>query len=155
MSAGPLPAVGEPLAMRVSLVREGAPVYERVKLSAPGDAARYLIPLIPDDGCEHFGVIFLSVRHNVIGHVELGVGCLTGTLVHPREVFGPALVAKAAAIVVYHNHPSGDPEPSAEDLALTRRLAAGGTLLGVELLDHVVIGSGTPRWVSLKERGAL
>jgi DNA repair protein RadC len=75
--------------------------------------------------------------------------------VHPRELFRPAVLAGAAAIVVTHNHPSGDPEPSAEDLALTRRLVAAGTLLGIELLDHVITGDGTARWLSLKDRGHL
>ena len=72
---------------------------------------------------------------------------------HPREVFQEAVVSRAAAIVLFHNHPSGDPEPSAEDLALTRRLAAAGSLMGIEVLDHLVLGAG--RYVSLKERGAL
>jgi len=73
--------------------------------------------------------------------------------VHPREVFQEAIVSRAAAIILFHNHPSGDPEPSAEDLSLTRRLASAGTLLGIEVLDHVVLGAG--RVVSLKDRGAL
>jgi DNA repair protein RadC len=81
------------------------------------------------------------------------VGCLTSSLVHPREVFQEAIVSRAAAIILFHNHPSGDPEPSAEDLSLTRRLASAGTLLGIEVLDHVVLGAG--RVVSLKDRGVL
>jgi DNA repair protein RadC len=89
----------------------------------------------------------------LIGRRLISTGCLTASLVHPREVFKVAVDLRAAAIVLYHNHPSGDPEPSAEDLALTRRLSAAGTLMGIEVLDHVVLGSG--RYVSLKERGAL
>ena len=85
----------------------------------------------------------------------VSVGSLNTSLVHPREVFGPALAAAAAALVLFHNHPSGDPVPSGEDLALTRRLKAGGDLLGVEILDHLIIGSGSGRWVSLKERGHI
>jgi DNA repair protein RadC len=76
-------------------------------------------------------------------------------LVHPREVFGRAIVHKAAAIVLFHNHPSGEPEPSAEDLALRRRLVACGQLLGIEVLDHIVVGDATDRWVSLRDRGML
>ena len=80
-------------------------------------------------------------------------GCLTSSLVHPREVFQEAIVSRAAALVLFHNHPSGDPEPSAEDLALTRRLVSAGALLGIQVLDHLVLGAA--RYVSLKERGVV
>lgn len=124
-------------------------------LSDPGTLARYLL----DAGwharpVETFGAVCLDVRHRIIGRpVVISTGCLTASLVHPREVFKVALDRRAAALVVFHNHPSGDPEPSAEDLALTRRLLAAGTLMGVEVLDHVVLGAG--RWVSLKTRGVV
>ena len=91
------------------------------------------------------------MRHRLRREAVVSVGCLTASLVHPREVFQEAVVSRAAALVLFHNHPSGDPEPSAEDLALTRRLAAAGTLMGIEVLDHLVLGAG--RYVSLKERG--
>ena len=104
---------------------------------------------------EHFGVLLLDIKHRIIGSLEISVGMLTGSLVHPREVFGPALAHKAAALILFHNHPSGDPEPSLEDLTLTRRLAAGGQLLGIEVLDHIVVGDGTERWVSLRDRDVL
>jgi hypothetical protein len=71
------------------------------------------------------------------------------------QVFGPAIVHKAAALLLFHNHPSGDPEPSPEDVSLTRRLIAGGSLLGIEVLDHIIVGDGSWRWISLKERGVL
>jgi DNA repair protein RadC len=83
----------------------------------------------------------------------VSIGTLTASLVHPREVFGPAIRARAAALVVVHNHPSGDPEPSPEDCALTERLKDGARLLGVDLLDHVVVARGG--YVSFRERGAL
>ena len=82
------------------------------------------------------------------------MGCLTSSLVHAREVFKPAILAGAAAILLAHNHPSGDPEPSAEDLALTRRLKAAGDLLGIAILDHIIVGE-LGRFVSLRERGAV
>jgi len=81
------------------------------------------------------------------------VGSLSASIVHPREVFGPAVVRRAAGVIVAHNHPSGDPEPSPEDIAVTRRLADAGTLLGIELLDHVVVAERG--FVSLKARGHL
>src|SRR5262249_15626808 len=102
---------------------------------------------------ERFVGLDLDARHRVLRRRTVSVGTLTASLVHPREVLGPALRARAAALVVVHNHPSGDPEPSAEDLALTERLRDGARLLGVDLLDHVVVARGG--FVSLRERGHL
>ncbi|MFI5169895.1 MAG: DNA repair protein RadC, partial [Vicinamibacterales bacterium] len=122
-------------------------------LQSPADAARYLLPRYSSRPVETFGLLALDARHRLRREAVVSVGCLTASLVHPREVFQEAVVSRAAAIVLFHNHPSGDPEPSAEDLALTRRLAAAGSLMGIEVLDHLVLGAG--RYVSLKERGAL
>jgi DNA repair protein RadC len=119
----------------------------------PQDAARYLLPLYGARPVETFGLLALDVRHRLRREAVVSVGCLTSSLVHPREVFKEAINARAAAIILFHNHPSGDPEPSAEDLSLTRRLVSAGTLMGIEVLDHVVLGAG--RFVSLKDRGAL
>ena len=119
----------------------------------PQDAARYLLPRYGARPVETFGLLALDVRHRLRREAVVSVGCLTSSLVHPREVFQEAIVSRAAAIILFHNHPSGDPEPSAEDLSLTRRLASAGTLLGIEVLDHVVLGAG--RIVSLKDRGVL
>jgi len=85
----------------------------------------------------------------------VSIGCLNSSVVHPREVYKVAVLGNAAAIVACHNHPSGDAEPSADDVSLTRRLAAAGALMGIELLDHIILGDGTGAWVSLKERGVL
>jgi DNA repair protein RadC len=89
---------------------------------------------------EEFWVLLLDGKHRVQGTMKVSVGTLTTSLVHPREVFAIAITERAAAIIVCHNHPSGDTTPSAEDLALTKRLHAAGDLLGIPLLDHVVIG---------------
>jgi DNA repair protein RadC len=122
-------------------------------LQSPAEAARYLLPRYAPRPVETFGLLALDARHRLRHEAVVSVGCLTASLVHPREVFQEAVVARAAALVLFHNHPSGDPEPSAEDLALTRRLAAAGSLMGIEVLDHLVLGAG--RYVSLKERGVL
>ena len=122
-------------------------------LRTPGESARYLLPRYGARPVETFGILALDVRHRLKREAVISVGCLTSSLVHPREVFQEAVVARAAALVLFHNHPSGDPEPSAEDVALTRRLASAGTLMGIEVLDHIVLGAG--RFVSLKERGLL
>ena len=117
----------------------------------PAESAAYLIPRYASRPVETFGLLALDVRRRLKHEAVVSVGCLTASLVHPREVFQEAVVARAAALVLFHNHPSGDPEPSAEDVALTRRLAQAGALMGIEVLDHLVLGAG--RFVSLKERG--
>jgi DNA repair protein RadC len=122
-------------------------------LDSPQAVARHLLPRYGARPVETFGLLALDVRHRLRREAVVSVGCLTASLVHPREVFQEAVVSRAAALVLFHNHPSGDPEPSAEDLSLTRRLSAAGSLMGIEVLDHVVLGAG--RFVSLKERGLL
>ena len=119
----------------------------------PRQASRYLLPRYGSQPVETFGLLALDVRHRLKREVVVSVGCLTSSLVHPREVFLEAVASRAAALILFHNHPSGDPEPSAEDLALTRRLVSAGTLMGIEVLDHLVLGAGS--FVSLKSRGAL
>jgi DNA repair protein RadC len=124
-----------------------------LEFRAPVEAARYLLPRYAHRSVETFGLLALDVRRRLRREVVVSVGCLTSSLVHPREVFAAAVAARAAALVLFHNHPSGDPEPSAEDLGLTRRLAQAGQLMGIEVLDHLVLGAG--RFVSLKDRGVL
>jgi DNA repair protein RadC len=122
-------------------------------LRTPEDSGRYLLPRYGARPVETFGLLVLDVRHRIKKEAVISVGCLTSSLVHPREVFQEAVVARAASLVLFHNHPSGDPEPSGEDVALTRRLASAGTLMGIEVLDHLILGAG--RLVSLKQRGVL
>jgi DNA repair protein RadC len=140
---------------RIALVREpGVTLAERPQIRESASAARVLAEYIGESDREVFVVAFLTIRHRVLGLHTVSVGCLSSSLVHPREVFKPAILAGSAALLIAHNHPSGDPEPSAEDFALTRRLVAAGSLLGIEVLDHVVLGEAG-RFVSLRDRGAL
>jgi len=140
---------------RIALVREpGVKLAERPELRSAAEAVPILAQFIGETDREVFAVALLTVRHRLLGLHTVSVGCLTSAPVHPREVYKPAILAGSAAILAAHNHPSGDPEPSAEDIALTRRLAAAGQLLGIELLDHLVIGEAG-RFVSLRDRGAL
>lgn len=97
-------------------------------------------PELPEADREVFGVLLLNARHEAKRRVVISIGSLNASIVHPREVFRPALLYSAASIVLTHNHPSGDPEPSEEDLAITGRLVGAGELLGVGVLDHVIIG---------------
>ncbi len=102
---------------------------------------------------EHFVGFYLNARHQLLARTMISLGSLSASIVHPREVFVPAVAGSAAGVIVAHNHPSGDPEPSPEDLAVTRRLREAGELLGIELLDHLVVAERG--YVSLKARGAL
>ena len=100
---------------------------------------------------EHLKVLLLNTRNEVLSVQEIYVGNVNSSVVRPSEVFRPAVRDNAPSIIVVHNHPSGDPTPSAEDVAITKDLIAAGNLLGIELLDHVVLGNGQ-RYVSLNER---
>jgi DNA repair protein RadC len=124
--------------VRVSLVRESADQPYAMRDSR--DVVGLLRAIIGDDPREHFCAVYVDGRHRPIGVHVVAVGNSESCGVHPREVFGPALSLAAAAVIVAHNHPSGDPTPSAEDRAVTARLRDAGDLLGVALLDHVVIG---------------
>ena len=119
----------------------------RPHLLSPEEVHRLLAPEVRGLGRETFHVLLLDARHRLQGRVRVSEGTLSTSLVHPREVFGPALRGGAAAVIVAHNHPSGDPRPSAEDVSVTRRLQETGRLVGIPLLDHVVIGDGC--WASV------
>jgi DNA repair protein RadC len=104
---------------------------------------------------EHFVVVLLDCKNRVIGLNTVSVGSLTGSLAHPREIFKPAIVHNAAALLCGHNHPSGAVSPSAEDRRLTGRLVNAGALLGIPVVDHVVIGDGTTAFYSFADAGTL
>ena len=114
-------------------------------LSAPETAALLARDLLrtADDDKEHFWAIYLNAQNHYLMHTLVSTGTLSASLVHPREVLGPALREGAAALILVHNHPSGDPTPSREDLRLTRQLADGARLLDLRLHDHTIIGNGT------------
>jgi DNA repair protein RadC len=126
---------------------------ERLQITSPRDAAQFLMPEFSARPVEQFGLLMLDTRHRVIRTAVLTVGSLDGTGVQPREVFRHALMASAAAVVMFHNHPSGDPQPSGDDVEVTRRMVAAGQLMGIQIIDHVVLGDG--RYCSLKESGYL
>ena len=134
------------------VLAEGAPLRYGAPATSAKAVAELLRPIMADPSTEEFWLLTLDGKHRVIGACMVSRGTLTASLVHPREVFGPALRLGAAAIIVAHNHPSGDPEPSAEDLAVTRRMVDAGKLLGVPLLDHLVLAGGGDGYVSLRER---
>jgi len=144
-SARALPALFE-------LARRALGPPPGVEMSRPEDVVPWLAEW-REARREHFVAFDLNARHQLLTRRLVSVGSLSASIVHPREVFQPAVAASAAGLIVAHNHPSGDPEPSPEDVAVTRRLRDAGELLGIELLDHLVVaGRG---FVSLKARGAL
>ena len=125
-------------------------------LSDPAAVAELARRLIPDDAREHFGTFMLNAQNRLVAYHEVSVGTLSASLVHPREVFGPALrLMGVAALVLVHNHPSGDPTPSREDVRLTRQLTEAARLLDLTIHDHVIIGNGTGAWASMTQKGLL
>ncbi len=135
-------------ALARALQRERRP--RRLALDSARAVHERCAPLVARLEHERFLALLLDGRHRLLRVVEVSQGTLTSSLVHPREVFAEAVREAAGALIVVHNHPSGDPEPSAEDLEVTRRLHAAGALLGIPLLDHVVVAE--EGFVSLRER---
>jgi DNA repair protein RadC len=102
---------------------------------------------------EHFAVFYLDTQSKLIERQIISIGTLNASLVHPREVFEPAVALHAASVIVAHNHPSGAPDPSADDIAITKRLIAAGKILGIELIDHVIVTADS--FLSFKDRGLI
>jgi len=126
--------------VRWQMVREDGPEAEPFKDA--GDVATYLIRQgYADRDREAFIVLLLDVKHRVIAEEVVTIGILDGSLIHPREVFKAAVAGGAAAIIIAHNHPSGDPKPSGQDAEVTKRLCKAGEVLGIPVVDHVIVGS--------------
>jgi DNA repair protein RadC len=149
----------EPGAERLHALFELARRYSEERL-IPGatfrgaeDVFRHFRMRLRDSRQEQFFLLLLDSRRRFLGEVAVSQGTMERALVHPRDVFGAAVRERAGAVVIVHNHPSGDPTPSPEDINVTRRLREAGALIGIPLLDHVILGEG--RWLSLAERGLL
>jgi DNA repair protein RadC len=154
-----VPGVGDARAAQVlaavelgrrTLVR-GA--IDRPRLGTPRQLASYLLPQYGACAVEQFGIVMLDTKHRMIRIKILSIGSLDTTVVHPREVFREATSASAAAIVLFHNHPSGDPTPSADDLVLTTRMVNAGDVMGIDVVDHLILAD--QRYFSLVEAGRL
>jgi len=122
-------------------------------VKSPADVAALLMPDMRYLRKEEFRLILLNTKNMLIEVKTVSEGSLTASIVHPREVFSIAVKRSCSAVLCVHNHPSGDPEPSREDIETTRRLVSVGEILGVKVLDHIIIGDG--RYISLKERGLI
>ena len=136
------------------LVRETHFTFpQREQVSSPEDVAAVLQHYFEDKDREEFIVVFLDQAHTMIGMAQISVGGLAASIVEPRQVFKTAILANAAAIILAHQHPSGNPEPSREDIRITRQLVEAGKFMGIPVHDHLIIAED--RYVSLAERGLL
>jgi DNA repair protein RadC len=127
--------------------------YEAYDITDPQTVVRAIRSSIKDKVKEHFKLIILNTRNKIITIINVSTGTLSASLVHPREVFRDAIRYSASSVVLVHNHPSGDPEPSEEDLRITRRLIDAGKIIGIDVLDHIIIGKD--RFTSFKEKGLI
>ena len=150
---GPAKAAGILAAVELGRRTLARSPVERTQLRCPQDVAAYLLSRFGAGSVERFGVVLLDTKHRVLRATVLSVGTLDASLVHPREVFGAAAAAGAAALVLFHNHSSGDPTPSAADVALTARLVDAGELMGIDVVDHLVLGD--VEYYSFKEKGKI
>jgi DNA repair protein RadC len=154
-----VPGVGEARAAQVlaavelgrrTLVRIHA---DRPRLNTPRQLASYLLPQHGSRPVEQFGIVLLDTKHRLLQIRLVSSGSLDSTVAHPREVFREAIAGRAAAVVLFHNHPSGDPHPSADDLVLTARLVDAGQIVGIDVLDHLILAD--QRYYSFMEAGQL
>jgi DNA repair protein RadC len=122
---------------------------QRYKIKCPADISRLLMEDMRFLKKEKFCVLLLNTKHEVMTIEEISVGSLNASIVHPREVFVPAIKKSSSAVILVHNHPSGDPTPSKEDIQITKRLIESGALIGISVLDHVIIGDNI--FTSLRE----
>ena len=139
--------------VKIQLVKDGIiAASERPYISTPEDVAAIMRPVIEVLAEERMYVMLLSTKNRVNAIQEVSVGSLNASVVHPREIFKAAILSNAAALILVHNHPSGDPTPSPEDVHLTKKLIEAGLLLDIPVLDHVIMGD---RYKSLKEMGVI
>jgi len=152
-----IPGVGPVLAARVKAACELGQRFAlestdpHMQIRSPGDAAVILLPEMSMLEREHFVVVFLDTRNRILSHKTLYTGTINSSIVRIGEVFQEAIRRNVTSIIVAHNHPSGDPNPSPEDVSLTRRLVEAGKLIEVDVLDHLVIGN--QKYISMRERG--
>jgi len=136
----------------IKMVKEKNLEYGSSKISSPKDSANILKDFIGDNDREALVVLTLDTKNKITSITVASLGSLNSSIVHPREVFKTAILGNASSIIIGHNHPSGDPTPSKEDISITLRLKECGKILGIELLDHIIIGDDN-KYISLKEKG--
>jgi DNA repair protein RadC len=152
---GPAKATAIKAALELGKRLSGEPVQRHLKVTSPQDLVNYFQPRLQHLRKEVFKAVLLNTKHQMLKDITVSEGSLSASLVHPREAFLPAIKESAAAVIFLHNHPSGDPTPSMEDKELTQRLTEVGQLVGISVLDHIIIGSGTPGYMSFRDAGLL
>ena len=135
----------------VKLVKESSMLYKQRKVRSPQDSCKLFQEYLGDLDREHFVVMCLDTKNQPTNITTVHVGSLNASIVHPREVLKTAILSNSASIICCHPHPSGDPTPSPEDIEVTKRLVEAGKIIGIELLDHIILGDD--KFISLKERG--
>ncbi len=150
---GPVKAIEIAAAIELSKRLQVVSDEDKPTIRNPQDVANLVMPELRDERVEHLRALLLDTKNRVMRIANISTGTLDSSLVHPREVFRQAIAASAAAIIVVHNHPSGDPTPSEEDRRVTTRLVSAGSTIGIDVLDHIIIGLN--RWVSMKEKGLM
>ncbi|MGE7270624.1 RadC family protein [Brevibacillus panacihumi] len=150
---GQVKAIELQAALELGRRLHSAPRQRRAAIRLPRDVAELMAPELAHLTQEHFVCLFLNTKNHVIGKQTIFVGSLDSSIVHPREVFKEAIRRSSASVICLHNHPSGDPTPSREDIAVTHTLREAGELVGISLLDHVIIGDG--KYISMKEQGYM
>ncbi len=138
---------------QVTLVRDGSVKTNDKNLTTPRQAFEILKDYFGDTDREHFVIILLNTKNKIIGINTVSIGSLSASIVHPRELFKSAMLCNAASVVLSHNHPSGDPAPSQEDLEITRRLIDAGKVLGIDIRDHIIVGDDI--FFSFREKGLI
>lgn len=141
---------------RVVLIKEKVGRYELPRETRSPEEAYNAIKIITnvqEEAQEVFGILVLNIKNKIVAVHEVSRGALNSSIVHPREVFKPAVLHNAAAIICFHNHPSGDTEPSKDDIEVTKRLVEAGKIMGIEVLDHIIIGDD--KYTSLKGMGVI
>ena len=137
---------------KVMLVKDSNVSSNKKRISSPVDVVNMFETYLKGADREHFCVAMLDRKGNLLGLNTISIGSISSSIVHPREVFKPAIIIGASSIILCHNHPSGDTIPSNEDITVTRKLIEGGKLLNIEILDHVIIGDN---YYSMKEKGII
>ena len=140
---------------RVVLVKEKGAMYDEKKIGSSYDAYKAIteITKVQEEAQEVFGILILDTANKIVAVHEISRGTLNASMVHPREVFKPAVLHNAASIICFHNHPSGDPKPSKEDIETTNRLVEAGKIMGIEVLDHIIVCDD--KYTSLREMGVI
>lgn len=134
----------------IQMIKESSLRYQYRKISNPEDVKPLVIQFIGDKDREHFGVICLDTKNQPTHIMTVSIGTLNSSMVHPREVFKAAILSNSASVILFHNHPSGNPEPSITDNEITRRLVEAGEIIGIKVIDHVIIGDD--KFLSMKEK---